>query len=567
MLIILKNQALLMFTIQPFRPRLFDSLKNYRSTDFFSDFMAGITVALVALPLAMAFAIASGLKPEAGIFTAIVAGFIISACGGSKIQIGGPAGAFIVVVYSIVERYGLDGLLISTLISGMLLFAMGLFRLGTVVRFVPVSIVIGFTNGIAVLIGLSQIKDFLGLQIEHMPSEFFARMYSIFIHLPTIDTQTVIMGCVCFLIVFFWPRITGRLPGKIRHIGLLPGTIIALVLATLVTWYFHLDIETIGSRFGGLPRALPSLTVPTLDFATVQMLFPAIITITMLGAIESLLCARVADSMINDRHNPNQELMAQGLANVAAPLLGGYCATGTIARTVTNIRSGARSPVSGIIHALALLLIILVAAPLAEYIPLTALAAILLNVAWNMGEWHEFARLRHFSKSYRTIVLATFLLTVIIDLTVAMEVGLILACLFFIMRVSSLTRVEPVPEMEGTNSPHLGKTIEAYRIFGSLFFGAAMKLEGLMDTSRPVPKVLILDLGNMLNIDTTGLEALETLHDFLRNNDSHLLLCNAQNQPLSLFKSSGMTRMLGEDHIFRNLNAAMEQAEKIVLNL
>ncbi len=550
-----------MLALQSFRPRLIDSLKTYRSADFFKDLMAGITVGIVALPLAMAFAIGSGLKPEAGIFTAIVAGFIISACGGSKVQIGGPAGAFIVVVYSIIERHGLDGLLISTLISGVLLFMLGLFRLGTLVRFVPVSIVIGFTNGIAVLIALSQVKDFLGLKIENMPSEFFARMHALAVHLPTMNMQAVAMGCACFLIVFCWPILTGKFPSRLRSAGMIPGTIIALAAATFVTWYFHLDIETIGTRFGGLPRALPSLTVPHIDFATLQMLLPAIITLTMLGAIESLLCARVADSLIDDRHNPNQELMAQGLANVAAPLMGGYCATGTIARTVTNIRSGARSPVSGIIHAFVLLLMIVVAAPLAEFIPLAALAAILLNVAWNMGEWHEFARLRYFSNNYRIIVLATFLLTVIIDLTVAMEVGLILSCLFFITRVSSLTRVEPVAEIEGMAAPHLGKTIEAWRIYGSLFFGAAMKLERLMDPSRPVPKVLILDLGTMLNIDSTGLEALETLHDFLGKHGGALFLCGAQSQPLALMRRAGLAGQLGENHIFPTLREAMRGAE------
>lgn len=552
-----------MFTLQTFRPRLFDNLKTYRSADFFKDLMAGITVGIVALPLAMAFAIASGLKPEAGIFTAIVAGFIISACGGSKVQIGGPAGAFIVVVYSIIERHGLDGLLIATLVSGVLLFTLGLFRLGTLVRFVPVSIVIGFTNGIAVLIALSQIKDFLGLEIENMPSEFFARMYALATHLPTMNMQAVLMGCTCFLIVFCWPILTGKLPRRLRSAAMIPGTIIALAVATFVTWYFHLDIETIGTRFGGLPRALPSLTVPQIDFATLQSLLPAIITLTILGAIESLLCARVADSLIDDRHNPNQELMAQGLANVAAPLMGGYCATGTIARTVTNIRSGARSPVSGIIHAIVLLLIILIAAPLAEFIPLAALAAILLNVALNMGEWHEFARLRYFSNNYRIIVLATFLLTVIIDLTVAMEVGLILSCLFFITRVSSLTRLEPVAEIEGMAAPHLGRSIEAWRIYGSLFFGAAMKLERLMDPARPIPQALILDLGNMLNIDSTGLEALETLHDFLGKHGGVLFLCGAQSQPLTLLRRSGLVGKLGENHIVPTLRDAMREAERL----
>jgi SulP family sulfate permease len=296
---------------------------------------------------------------------------------------------------------------------------------------------------------------------------------------------------------------------------------------------------------------------------TLQMLFPAILTITMLSAIESLLCARVADSVTGDRHDPNQELMAQGLANVAAPLAGGYCATGTIARTMTNIRSGAVSPVAGMIHAIALLGIILVAAPLAENIPLTALAAILLNIAWNMGEWHEFARLKHFSRSYAVIMLSTFFLTVIIDLTVAVEVGLVLACIFFIRRVADLTRVEPIPEIEGMLAPHLGRSIEAYRIYGSLFFGAAMKLERLMDTSRPLPKILILDMSNLLNIDTTGLEALENLHEFLKKHGSRLMLAGLQSQPLSIVKRSGLAAQIGEHLVCPDLRTCLAKAESL----
>lgn len=547
--------------LHPFRPRLLNSLRSYDRSDFLADLMAGITVGVVALPLAMAFAIASGLKPEAGIFTAIIAGFIISACGGSKVQIGGPAGAFIVVVYSIIERYGLDGLLISTLVSGMLLFAMGLFRLGTLVRFVPVSIVIGFTNGIAVLIALSQVKDFLGLKIATLPSDFFPKMTAIIEHLPGFDAATLLIGLSCFVIVFFWPKIAGRLTGSMARLSVVPGSIFALAFGTFITWFFGLDIETIGSRFGGLPQSLPSLTIPDLDFSTLQHLLPPIMTITMLGAIESLLCARVADSLADDRHDPNQELMAQGMANIAAPLFGGYCATGTIARTVTNIKSGARSPISGIIHAIVLLLIILLAAPLAENIPLTALAAILLNVAWNMGEWHEFVRMRHFSNSYRIVVLATFLLTVIIDLTVAMEVGLILACLFFIRRVSELTRLEPVLELEGAAAPGLGKNIEAYRVYGSLFFGAAVKLEELMDPSRPTPKILILDMANMLNMDTTGIEALENLHKYITKRNGRLLLSRVPAHPAALLRRSGFITTLGEDFIVGDLHEALKKGQ------
>lgn len=549
------------FSPQPFRPRILDAFKTYSRADFMADLMAGFTVAAVALPLAMGFAIASGLKPENGLFTAIIAGFIISACGGSKVQIGGPAGAFIVVVYSIVAEYGIDGLLVATLMAGVMLFLLGLFRLGTLVRFVPVSIVIGFTNGIAVLIALSQIKDALGLKIENLPSEFFARMLALLTHLDTTSAATVTVTFISLLIVFGWPKLVTRLP---KAFGRIPGSIIALVTGTLLAYWLHLDIETIGSRFGGLPRALPAPVIPAIDFFAVQKLFTPAVTIALLCAIESLLCARVADNQIDDRHNPNQELMAQGLANIVSPLLGGYCATGTIARTVTNIRYGARSPVSGIVHSLTLLAIIMIAAPLAQNIPMATLAAILLYVAYNMGEWHEFARLKHFSASYRTILLATFFLTVIIDLSVAVEVGMVLACLFFIARVSNLTRIEPIPEIEGFPAQKYGNNVEAYRLYGSLFFGAAMKLEALMNPHRPLPKVIILDLGQALTIDATGLEALESVNDFLKKRDSHLILCNIPEQAKTFFRTDILDKKFGPGHSAKSFPEALLQADALL---
>lgn len=527
------------------------------------DVMAGITVAAVAIPLAMAFAIASGLNPEHGLFTAIVAGFIISAFGGSRVQIGGPAGAFIVVVYRIVEQYGVDGLIVSTLMAGAMLFALGLFRLGTLVRFVPVSIVIGFTNGIAVLIALSEIKDFFGLRIEALPSEFFAKIYALITHLHTADAMTFLLASISLMIVFGWPKIIKLAPLPLRNYLIrIPGSILALSVGTAAAYYLHLDVETIGTRFGTLPRALPAPTLPDISFDMLQKLLPSALTIALLGAIESLLCARVADNAIDDRHNPNQELMAQGLANIAAPLLGGYTATGTIARTMTNIRYGARSPVAGIVHSVTILLVILLAAPLAEHVPMASLSAILMFVAYNMGEWHEFVRLRHFSNSYRTIVLSTFVLTIIIDLSVAVEVGLVLACLFFIMRISSLTRIEPIPEVEGFPAQKYGHQVEAYRIYGSLFFGAAIKLEALMNPERPVPKVILLDLGETQAIDVTGLEALMTVHEFLKKRGSWLILYNFPGYSRAFFKGTAIDEAFRKDHIADNLSDALGRTDR-----
>ncbi len=534
-----------------FRPRLLDAVRKYDRNTFFGDLSAGAIVGVVALPLALAFAIASGLKPEAGVFTAIVAGFLISALGGSRVQIGGPAGAFIVIVYGIVERYGIANLLLATMFAGVLLFAMGVARLGNLIRFIPVAIVIGFTNGIAVLIALSQVKDFLGLPIKELPADFFAKIAALAARLPETNLVTLAFGMVSLAIVWGWGKAAGRLKGGAGGLlARIPGTIIALVLGTAVVGLFGLPVETIGSRFGGIPRTLPIPSLPAFDWGTVRLLFAPTVTIALLGAIESLLCARVADSMIEDRHDPNQELMAQGIANFAAPLFGGFCATGTIARTVTNVRCGARTPVSGMMHAVTLLLIVLVLAPLAQYVPLATLAAILLFVAFNMGEWHEFIRLQQFHLHYRIILITTFVLTVVLDLTVAVQVGLILACLFFITRMSSLTRIEPVSEEELRGDGIDPRQVEVFEVFGSLFFGAVTKLEALLDPKRAVPRWLVLDLTYMVNLDSTGLESLQSLYSSLTKRGSALMLCGLQSQPDLIVRRSGFAAMLGEPGIF-----------------
>ncbi len=548
-----------------FRPRALELLNGYQRSTFLADLSAGVTVGIVALPLAMAFAIASGLKPEAGIFTAIVAGFLISALGGSSVQIGGPAGAYIVIVFGIVARYGVANLMLATMFAGVLLFLMGMLKLGNLIRFIPVSIVIGFTNGIAVLIALSQLKDFFGLSVAELPADFFAKMATLVEHADSWNAKTLAISLGSLLIVFLWPNAQASKLGRstaTRILSKVPGTIIALVAGTLVVSVFQWNVETIGSRFGGIPQTLPVFAFPEFKWASVQHLFAPTITLAILGAIESLLCARVADSMTHDRHDPNQELMAQGIANVAAPLFGGFCATGTIARTVTNIRSGGTTPVAGLIHSLTLMLIILIAAPLAKNIPLGTLAAILIFVAYNMGDWREFIRLKKFSMNYRVILLSTFLLTVVIDLTVAVEVGLALACLFFITRVATLTRIEPVKDLDkqGEGVAHHG--IEAHRIIGSLFFGAVGKLEYLLDPKRKPASFLILETSQMLSLDTTGVEALQNLHALLDQNHSKLILCGLQAQPASLILRSGFARRIGDTNIVASLADALMLAQQ-----
>ena len=548
--------------LAPFRPYLWQSLRTYDRAKFLKDMSAGATVGIVALPLAMAFGIASGAKPEQGIFTAIIAGFLISALGGSRVQVGGPAGAFVVIIYGIIAQYGFANLLISTMCAGVLLFLMGLTRLGVLVRFIPVSIVIGFTNGIAVLIIVSQLKDLLGLSIAHMPADFFQQAQLIGRSLSTINPTALAISAASLALMLLWPRLSrpaAKHRGQ-RFVRHLPATLVVLVLATASVWLFELPVETIGSKFGGIPRELPSIALPVFSWELVKQLVAPTITIALLGAIESLLCARIADKLIDDRHDPNQELMAQGVANIVTPLFGGIPATGTIARTVTNVENGAVSPVAGIVHAATLLAIVLIAAPLASHIPLAVLAAILVLVARNMGEWHEFARLKNFPVTYRTILLATFFLTVIFDLTVAVQVGLVLASLFFIYRISQITRIEPVL----LTAEDMPPGVEAYRLFGSLFFGAVSKLEAVTDPARfagtKAPQVIVFDLALLISLDTTGVEALDALRRQLARHGGTLVLSGPHEQPLSMLTRSGFIKRIGVENIVPDMPAALSRA-------
>ena len=537
-----------------FQPKILNSFSGYNKTLFTKDVLAGFTVGIVALPLAMAFAIASGLKPEAGIFTAIIAGGLISLLGGSRVQIGGPAGAFIVIVYGIVERYGVANLLLATAMSGVFLILMGAFRLGTLVRFIPIAVIIGFTNGIAFLIGLSQLKDFLGLSIVKMPAQFFPAIQTLYQALNTFNPIALTVACGSIALIIFWKLFQKHL-GHLRHI---PGTVIAMVTATMITSFLDLPIDTIGSRFGGIPSELPHFEWIPISWSDAQYMIIPALTLALLGAIESLLCARIADNLIHDRHESNQELMAQGIANVVIPFFGGMPATGTIARTVTNVESGASTPIAGIVHALTLLMIVLFAAPLAKDIPLAGLAAILMYVAWNMGEWKKFIELKQFRIPYRITILSVFALTVMVDLTVAIEVGLLSAFITFIYRISSLSRCEIA---NATHFPLLENQqgrIDAYRIYGAIFFGAVKLLEQI---EKNLPsKTLLLDLKNVIYVDTSGMDTIAELAYLCKIHHVQLILCGLDHQPYEMAQRSGFLEKLPQGCLYPDLISGIKAA-------
>ncbi|MGV8933768.1 MAG: SulP family inorganic anion transporter [Gallionellaceae bacterium] len=546
-----------------FRPKLFDTLHGYNRQLLIADLNAGFIVGIVALPLAIAFAIASGVKPEAGIFTAIIAGFIISALGGSRVQIGGPTGAFIVIVYGIVMQYGLANLLICTIMAGFMLLLMGIFKLGSLIKFFPRPLVIGFTNGIAVLIALSEVKDLLGLKLENVPAEFTQKLTALFHALPSFDLLGTSLALASILLIVYYPK---------RWSQRLPSPIVALILGTAVVALFSLPVETIGTRFGGIPQSLPQFNMPEFSFATLRYLFSPALTIALLGAIESLLSATVADGMIDDKHDPNQELIAQGIANIVTPFFGGIPATGAIARTATNARAGGNSPVSGMVHALTLLVIVLVAAPLAKNIPLATLAAILMVVAFNMGEWEAFKTLRKYPASDSAVLLISFVLTVMFGLTVAVEVGLVLAVLFFIRRITALTHVsvsDDSPHADDSEATLLRKAVPPgvmiFRVFGALFFGAADKLETILHQQHNEPDVLILKMDEVISMDASALHTLQTLLHKLHKNGKQLILSGAHTQPYFLMHQSGFFIELGTENVTADINSALIRARLLLL--
>ena len=544
-------------------PKLLLSLRDYSTEKLIHDLIAGLTVGLVALPLAMAFGISSGVTPQSGLYTAVVAGFLISALGGSRVQIGGPTGAFVVIVAGIIAKFGTGGLALVTLMAGGILVVMGATGLGSAVRFIPRPVTIGFTNGIALLIASTQIKDFFGLTTPALPSDVVPKMAMLVENAATANLPAIIAALATLAIILLMPRFTKRVP----------GSIVALILTTAAVAFFHLPIETIGSKFGGIPQGFPSFAMPELKLAHIIPLLPSAFTVAMLAAIESLLSAVVADGMSGDRHNSNVELIAQGIANFASPLFGGIPATGAIARTATNIRSGAQSPVAGIVHSLTLLAILLVAAPVARFIPLATLAAVLFVVAYNMGEWREIGIILRLAKTDIAVWFATFALTVLADLTVAVEVGMSLAALLYIYRIAETTSVSPVTDdyiRDGKAHVLQDKYVPAYvrilRIHGPFLFGATEKLTEATANLNDFPQIVILRLRNMTALDATGLHTLAQLSKRLRDSGRTLLLCGARDQPARLLLQSDLTEQIGEENILQNVDEALDRAHKVFID-
>jgi SulP family sulfate permease len=544
----------------PARPKILDALREYDRETAAADLLAGVTVGLVALPLALAFAISSGLTPQAGLYTAVIAGGLISLFGGSRVQIGGPTGAFVVIVAGIVATHGVQGLFICTLMAGVMLVILGATGMGSAVRFIPRPVIVGFTNGIAVLIASTQIRDFFGLTMTSVPTEFVRRLQAYAARVSTWSPTATALAVGSLAIVVLAPRVSKRLP----------GAILALCLGTLTVAMFDLPVETIGSRFGGIPSGLPAFHIPPIRLELMGTLIVPAMTVAMLGAIESLMSAVVADRMSGDRHNPNVELVAQGLANIASPLFGGLPATGAIARTATNVRSGARTPVAGVIHALTLAVILVFAAPLARYVPLAVLAAVLMVVAYNMGDWGEIPELLRLTKTDIVVWVITFALTVFGDLTEAVGVGMVCAALLFIKRVADTTTVSAVTaidiedgQVHSLQHQRIPPHVRVFRIHGPFLFGATDKLRPLLDDIESLPLIVILRLRNMTALDATGLRAIEELAEALKASGRILLLCGARHQPEELIRRADFRAHIGEANICRNITEALDRARAI----
>ncbi|MDR1201011.1 MAG: sulfate permease [Tannerellaceae bacterium] len=551
-----------------FKPKFFTLLKNYSKERFLSDLMAGIIVGIVALPLAIAFGIASGVSPEKGLITAIIGGFIVSFLGGSNVQIGGPTGAFIVIVYGIIQNYGIEGLAIATIMAGIMLVIMGLLKLGTVIRFIPYPIVVGFTSGIALTIFTTQMKDLFGLSIEKVPADFISKWIVYFNHFDTFSLYPLLIGLVSILIIVYAPRLSKKIP----------GSLIAIIFMTIIVYllrhYLGINtIETIGDRFI-INASLPQPEGISFTIETITMLWPAAFTIAMLGAIESLLSATVADGVTGDKHNSNTELIAQGTANIIVPIFGGIPVTGAIARTMTNINNGGRTPIAGIIHALVLLLILLFLGPLTKHIPMACLAGVLIVVSYNMSEWRTFRSLLKGPKSDISVLLATFFLTVIFDLTIAIEIGLLMAMFLFMRRVMATTRISVIRDVIDLNSdsetPHddehlvIPQGVEVYEIDGPFFFGIANKFDGVMQTLGDKPKVRIIRMRKVPFIDSTGLHNLESLLRLSKAENIQLILSGVNDDVHNVLKKGGFDQKIGPDNICSNINEALERAEELL---
>lgn len=546
------------------KPKLFTTLRNYSKQQFISDATAGVIVGIVALPLAIAFGIASGVTPEKGIITAIIAGFVISFFGGSRVQIGGPTGAFIIVVYGIVQQYGTTGLAIATIMAGIILVIMGLVKFGSLIKFIPYPVVVGFTSGIALLIFSTQIKDFFGLQLKDVPAEFHEKWLAYFQYFSTFNYNVVIIALLALLIMILWPRITHKIP----------GSLIAIIATTVIVIVFELPIDTIGSRFGEISSNLPSPNFYKIDLGVIRNLIGPATVIAILAAIESLLSAVVADGMIGGKHRSNMELVAQGLANIITPVFGGIPATGAIARTATNIKNGGRTPVAGIFHSITLLLIMLFFGSYARLIPMATLAAILVVVAYNMSEWRAFKSLLKSPKSDVVVLVTTFLLTVIFDLTIAIEIGMVLSVLLFMKRMSEVSNVsvitreledeEDKPDPNATDKKKIPEEVEVFEINGPLFFGAAKKFKDAMSIIEKPPKVRIIRMRNVPAIDATGLQTLKDFYNDSKKHKTHMILSGVHTQPLYAMTQAGIFDLYGEENIHGNIDDALDRAREIL---
>ena len=544
-----------------FKPELINSLKGYNAKKFVTDLSAGIIVGIVALPLAIAFGIASGVGPSEGIFTAIVAGFIISALGGSKVQIGGPTGAFVVIVYGVIQKYGMGGLATATIMAGILLILMGVLKLGSLVKFIPYTIITGFTAGIAVTIATGQIGDFFGLTTGKMPGDFVGKILAYAHCFNTVNFWALGMSVVCFIIIMLWPKINRRIP----------GSLVVIVLATVVAVIFKIPVDTIGDRYQ-IPTMLPAPRLPDFSLATIQELFPTAASIAILAAVESLLSAVVADGMIGAKHDSDTELIAQGIANIASPLFGGIPATGAIARTATNVKNGGRSPIAGIVHTVVLLLILVALGSLVKYIPMPALAAILVSVAWNMAGFKEIRALIRGQKSDISVLTLTFLLTVFVDLTVAIGVGLMMAAFFFIQKMALLAEVHEYGDEEAAREAHkdieeehlaVPKGLLIYEVEGPLFFATVRKFEVAVERSGAEFKAMIIRMRHTTYLDAGGIKALGQLYNACSRKDVKIILSGVHAQPLKLLKKSGMTEILGPENVCADIHKALARAEEL----
>ncbi|NTU45588.1 MAG: sulfate permease [Chlorobiaceae bacterium] len=547
-----------------FKPKLFTILHELTPERIGKDVISGVLVGIVALPLAIAFAIASGVSPEKGLISAVIGGFLVSFLGGSRVQIGGPTGAFIVILFGIVQEYGLNGLLLATMMAGVILMIMGFAQFGSLIKFIPYPVIVGFTSGIAVIIFSSQVKEFLGLSIDTVPPDFIGKWSAFALNIETIDLPSLLIGLLALFIIMFWPKLSHKIP----------GSLVALVVTTVIVQQFHLGVATIESRFGEIPSMIPSPVLPIFDFATIRKLLMPATTIALLGAIEALLSAVVADGMIGGKHKSNMELIAQGVANIITPLFGGLPVTGAIARTATNVKNGGRTPLSGIVHAVTLLLIMVLFGKWAKLIPMPALAAILIIVAWNMSEIKVFRQLLKSPKSDVSVLLTTFGLTVVFDLTVAIEIGMLLSVILFMQRMAELSNVGMMTgelkdrdEEEDPNTivtRRVPEGVEVFEISGPFFFGAATKFRDAMHIVEKAPKIRIIRMRKVLSIDATGLNMMRELLKDSNKSSTRLILSGVHAQPLFALQQYGLYDEIGEENIFGNIDDALDHAREIL---